>query len=396
MAHLQKNIVLLLAVLAIAAGPVTARADPSADAKAEAKKHYDRAMELNEDGQVAAAIIELKRCYGIAPHHTVLYNLGQAYISLSKPVEAVAALQRYLVEGGKAIKPARRAEVEKEIARQTRRIATLDIRGLPDDAVVTIDGEDVGKALLANPVRVGVGRHVVSATAAGYVAAEAKIEVSGEDSKVVELKLVAQAGEPSLPVPVVAGAGPGEPRPAPPAVPIPAAVAPQAVALEAASNPAMAAPSVASTPPATPDTATNAATAKQMPPGLNLAPAQGEVAASADGSKARNLRIAGLVTGGVGVVSLLTGVILWEAATATNDHAVSELSTNPAQAHTDRNVAENLATGANVCLIAGGVLVGAGAIATWISFDIDAPSKSMAIAPAVGPNFAGLTAKGVW
>jgi tetratricopeptide (TPR) repeat protein len=157
----------------MAAASGTARADVTAESKAEAKKHYDRAMGLNEDGQVAAAIIELKRCYEIAPHHTVLYNLGQAYISLGKPVEAVDALQRYLEEGDKAIHPARRAAVEREIARQKTRIALLVIRALPAGAMVSVDGDDVGKTPLANPVRVGVGRHVVSATAAGYEPGEA-------------------------------------------------------------------------------------------------------------------------------------------------------------------------------------------------------------------------------
>ena len=201
MAHLRQKIVLLLAMLAIPAMPIAARADNGA--KAEAKKHFDRAMELNQDGQVAEAIVELKRCYEISPHHAVLYSLGQAYITLAKPVEAVAALQRFLDEGGKAIKADRRAEVEKEIARQKTRIATLEIRGLPDGAAVTIDGDEAGKVPLATPVRVGVGKHIVAATAAGYETGEAKIEVAGEDNKVVELKLVPRAGQP----PAVAAVG---------------------------------------------------------------------------------------------------------------------------------------------------------------------------------------------
>jgi tetratricopeptide (TPR) repeat protein len=189
MAHLLKKIILVLAVLAIPAGPVFARADSAAKARAEAKKHFDRAMELNNDGQVAEAVIEFKRAYEIAPQHTVLYNLGQAYITLAKPVEAVAALQRYLDEGGKDIKPARRAEVEQEIARQTTRIATLEIRGLPDGAQVRVNGADVGKAPLGKWISVGIGDHVVSATAEGYDPAEVKVTVAGEDRKTVELTL---------------------------------------------------------------------------------------------------------------------------------------------------------------------------------------------------------------
>jgi alpha-tubulin suppressor-like RCC1 family protein len=189
MVHVLKKIILVLAMLAIPAGPVFARADSAAKARAEAKKHFDRAMELNDDGQVAEAVIEFKRAYEIAPHHTVLYNLGQAYITLAKPVEAVAALQRYLDEGGKAIKPSRRAEVEQEIVRQKTRIATLEIRGLPDSSRVRVNGVDVGKAPLGEPILVGIGDHVVSATAEGYDPAEVRVTVAGEDRRTIELTM---------------------------------------------------------------------------------------------------------------------------------------------------------------------------------------------------------------
>lgn len=200
MENLLNKIILGLMALAIAAGPSAVRADSAANARAEAKKHFDRALELNEDGQTAEAVIELNRCYELAPHHTVLYNLGQAYITLARPVEAVTALRRYLDEGGAAIKPARHAEVEQEIARQTTRIATLEIRGLPAGAVLTIDGDQVGKGPLVAPVRVGVGKHVVAATAAGYEPAEVQVTVAGEDRRTVDLTLKAgsvQAGCPA-------------------------------------------------------------------------------------------------------------------------------------------------------------------------------------------------------
>jgi tetratricopeptide (TPR) repeat protein len=345
-------------VLAIPVGPIAARADSTADARAEAKKHYDRAMELNEDGQVAEAVIELKRCYDLSPHHTVLYNLGQAYITLAKPVEAVAALQRYLDEGGKDIKPARRAEVEQEIARQKTRIATLEIRGLPDGAVVTIDGDDVGKVPLVAPLRVGVGKHVVAATAAGYEPGEEKIEIAGEDRKVVDLKLVPR---PAQPFPAAA------PAPVPASVPAPA-----------------------------PNMLSTSATWAQPAPGTSLAPPQGDVAVSAERWKWSSLRIGGIVAASVGAAGLVTGGILWEVAKDKNSEANNQLPSSYLQARSTRNRAEDLATGANACLIAGGVLAGVGVITTLLSFIDDSPPKSVALAPTLGPNFAGLTMNRVW
>jgi hypothetical protein len=133
---------------------------------------------------------------------------------------------------------------------------------------------------------------------------------------------------------------------------------------------------------------------------MSLAPVQGEVATSAEGARWSALRIAGIVTASVGVVGLVTGGILWAAATSKNDHAVSQwqayTTSSQEQARSTRSDAESLATGANVCLIAGGVLAGVGAITTLLTFVDDGPSKSVALAPALGPNFAGLTMKGVW
>ena len=94
----------------------------------------------------------------VAPQPTSLYDQGKAYVTLSKPVEAVNALQRYLDEDVKSIKPALRTEVEREIARQKKRIATIEIRGLPDGASLTVDGEDTGKAPLSGPLRVAIGK----------------------------------------------------------------------------------------------------------------------------------------------------------------------------------------------------------------------------------------------
>ena len=346
---------MLTAILAIVAAPFVARAESTEAARAEAKKHYDRAMGLNEDGQVAEAVIELKRAYEIAPHYAVLYNLGQAYITLAKPVDAVVALQRYLDEGGKAIKADRRAEVEKEIARQKTRIATLVVRGLPDGAVVTIDGDEVGKTPLTGSVRVGVGKHVVAATAVGYEAGEAKIEVAGEDSKMVELKLVAKAGQPVPAAPVAAST--------------PAVAAPLETPAKTTPTLAPAARTPEAIPPAAPGSSFTSATSPTPAPGVNLPPKQGENATGSD------LRIAGLLAAGLGAASIVTGGILWgETLDKTTD-------------------TRGLKEGASVCWIAGVALTGVGLL---LVFGEEGASRSMALAAAVGPSFAGLSANGTW
>ena len=98
----------------------------------------------------------------------------------------------------------------------------------------------------------------------------------------------------------------------------------------------------------------------------------------------------------MGVVGLVVGGALWQAALDKNSEAEGQLSSNPSRAHNTRGDAEGLATGANVLLVAGGVLTGLGVVATLLGFDDGGSSKSVALAPALGPNFAGLTMQGSW
>ena len=185
----------LVIVLGALAAPQAARAG----VKEEARKHYDRAVELVDDGQLEGAIVEFQRSYDLTHHFAVLYNIGQVYVSLARPVEAVDAYERYLADGGRKIPADRRAEVEKEIVRQKARIATLEIHGLPRGANVRLDGNEIGRAPISAPVRVGVGKHTIAASAEGYDSAEKEVVVAGEDHKAVELVLAKRVVESPAP-----------------------------------------------------------------------------------------------------------------------------------------------------------------------------------------------------
>jgi hypothetical protein len=186
------------AVLLLAMGWASAAA--AADPKVEAKERFDHALTLVDQGAFAEAIAEFQRAYELMPHYTVLYNLGQAYVGLGRPVEAVDALTRYLGQGGSEIPSARRAEVEAEIRRQQARIAVVTLQVEPAGATVTLDDREVGHSPLPDPLRVGVGNHQVAARLEGYQRAERRFSVAGEERAIVSLKLEPE----SAPVP-----GPG-------------------------------------------------------------------------------------------------------------------------------------------------------------------------------------------
>jgi PEGA domain len=320
--------------------------------KEEARKHYDRALELADEGQLEGAIVEFQRSYDLTHHFAVLYNMGQVFVSLARPVEAVDAYERYLANGGKKIPAARRAEVEQEIARQNARIATLEIRGLPEGAVARLDGKEIGKAPIAAPVRVGVGTHAIAASAEGYDPAEIEVTVAGEDRRVVELALAKHVVETPPPRPVVEQTQPPVARVA---LPAPEASAP---VVSAAVEP------------------------------------------SAKPKSRSNLRIAGIASGAAGVAGMVVGAVCWGLAKSRHDDAVTNWNLyRDAKAQQLQGDAQDYATAGNTVFIVGGAL----AVLGVVLYFVGAPDSQRAIPdthahlmPAVGPGFAGLNAGGTW
>jgi hypothetical protein len=326
------------AFLILLLGQLAATRIAYAGANEEARRHFDRAVELVDDGQLEGALVEFQRSYDLTRHFAVLYNIGQVLVSLARPVEAFDAYQRYLAEGRDLIPAARRIEVENEMLRQKARIATLEIHGLPLGATVRVDGKEIGRAPIATPLRVAVGKHSITAAADGYDAAATEISVAGEDHRAVSLTLTKSA------VPV-----------APPAAP-PAYVAPPA-------------PAVVATPAATP---------LAKPP-------------------MSKLRIAGIVGAAVGVAGLAAGAAFGIAAKSRHDDALNVYRDDYPKAQSLQGEAKDFVTAANVSFIAGGALVALGVVAIILGkSDQGAASPHAYLVPSVGPGSAGLAAGGTW
>ena len=347
-----KQTAFLVIILGALAAPQATRAGE----KEEARKHYDRAIELVDDGQLEGAIVEFQRSYDLTHHFAVLYNIGQVFVSMAKPVEAMDAYERYLMDGGKKIPAARRAEVEQEITRQKARIATLEIHGLPEGAVVRLDGKDIGKAPITAPVRVGVGTHAIAASAEGYDPADTEVTVAGEDQRVVELALakhVVEAPPPPPMVPVV------EPPPPPVAPVAPPAVAPAASAAVVS---------------------------------IGLEPITKPRFVS-------NIQIAGIASGTAGVAGMVAGAVCWALAKSRHDDAVGYVNQNTGRAQQLQGDAQDYATAGNTVFIVGGALAALGVVLYFVG-DSDrqaaTPDTHAYLMPTLGPGFAGLNAGGTW
>ncbi|HEY8923146.1 MAG TPA: tetratricopeptide repeat protein, partial [Polyangia bacterium] len=206
-----------------------ARADraPATDdqgrAKAEALEHFEQGVRLGESGSYREAAAEFERAYRLSPHYAVLYNLGQAYMALGQPVEAVEALQRYLTEGASQVPAARRSEVQAAIKQQRARIGSVVLEANVDGAALLVDGVTVGRSPLPSPVRVARGEHQITAVLDGYRATPRTVTVSGDGARVTTvLERVAPAEQGVAPAPPV----PTTLAPSRPPAPAPEAPAP--------------------------------------------------------------------------------------------------------------------------------------------------------------------------
>jgi hypothetical protein len=185
---MRRAVVIITAVLALEA---SARADqppaPAGALRAEAAERFDRAMLLLDEGDDAAAVAELRRVDEIAPHPRVLYNLGLAYASLNRPIEAVAALDRVLAAPGTL--PADSLGRARQVRdQQARRVATLEITtSVP--AAIQVDGIDVGKTPLEKPVAVAAGTRLIAVVAPGYLPARREITIAGQTAEHIQFEL---------------------------------------------------------------------------------------------------------------------------------------------------------------------------------------------------------------
>jgi PEGA domain-containing protein len=155
----------------------------------EAVSHFERGVKLYEELDWRAALIEFERAYSIAPHYAVLYNIGQCRYQLQDYAGALAAFERYLALGG-AQGPADvgrrvKATVDDLHGRVARVVVTTDV----DDAEITVDDVVVGRTPLASPLVVSEGRRKIGASKTGHAAAARTLDLAGNDSTEVNLRL---------------------------------------------------------------------------------------------------------------------------------------------------------------------------------------------------------------
>jgi len=159
------------------------------EASLGAREHFARGVELMRSGEFDRAAEEFEGAYQVSPHYSVLYNLGQAYAAIGKPVEAARAFSRYLELGASAVGPARRAEVEDSIRRLNQRITRVLLNIEPRGADVFLDGRALDPTSLSAPIQLTTGTHHLQVTHTGYMPAVQPFEAPLGRTESVSVKL---------------------------------------------------------------------------------------------------------------------------------------------------------------------------------------------------------------
>lgn len=169
--------------------------------KSEAVARFQSGISLFDDKDFAAALVEFRRAYAVAPNFRVLYNMAQCCYEMQDYVCALTSFERYLAEGGTRLPHARRTEVARDIKNLESRVGKLEIVANLAGAEVSIDDVAVGTTPLAAAVALSVGRRKVIVTKAGYVSMSRVVELGGLETQrlvvdLAEVPLAPQATPP--------------------------------------------------------------------------------------------------------------------------------------------------------------------------------------------------------
>lgn len=182
---------LALAIALLLAGPV--HAEPAATTSGTAAAHFERGLVHAKNAELALAAREFEAAYAKSPHYSVLYNLGQAYTALGRPVEATKAFELYLTQGGTNIDTSRRDEVRALLELNSKRIGKLVLRVAQPTLRVWLDGDELNPVQRDQPIPLSAGRHTLLYADGASVPASRVISIVSGQELAIELSAASGA-----------------------------------------------------------------------------------------------------------------------------------------------------------------------------------------------------------
>ncbi len=177
----------LLAILVLALSFASTPARASENASREAAKHFQRGVDLYNDGDFRGALVEFRKAYQVWPRANVLYDIGQTEYQLLDYASALKTLERYLAETGP--NATHRQEVESTVEVLRGRVGRILLTTDGGACDVLVDDQPSGTTPLDAPLLVSVGPRKIAVHCAGDRAAIKRLEVAAGETVRVELKV---------------------------------------------------------------------------------------------------------------------------------------------------------------------------------------------------------------
>ncbi|MGZ3416624.1 MAG: PEGA domain-containing protein [Polyangiales bacterium] len=154
----------------------------------DAKKHWDSALLLYEDSNWEGALTEFKTAYDMSKEPRVLRNVAVCEKNLKRYSDAIATLQKAVVEGTD-FEPELSTQIKDEIDILMPLTSMITVEVSEPGAEVSVDGRVIGTSPLSGTFRVNVGERSFTAKKAGFLDITVKQNVAGSTGATVKLVL---------------------------------------------------------------------------------------------------------------------------------------------------------------------------------------------------------------
>jgi hypothetical protein len=189
----------IAAALLLAFAPATFPAPAFAQASAEdpittmARARFKEGVEFYDKGQYEQARASFLQAYALKKHPAVLLNLAWSCLKGGHALEAEKYFKQFLVDGKDISTDKQRADANDGLNQARAKLGHIEIQAAAGTDV-TIDGNHIGTAPVAEPVSVEPGAHTVTFKASDGTTETESVSVLGGEKAVARFRGGAAAG----------------------------------------------------------------------------------------------------------------------------------------------------------------------------------------------------------
>jgi hypothetical protein len=144
---------------------------------ARGQKLYDKGDIEKALEEYESALVDYQAAYEAFPDPKIYYPIAQAEQRLGRFVDALQHYQQ-LLEEGKDVAGQLRNQVERELIDVKKNLAAVLIEAQPEGALVLIDGSQVARTPMQQPVFVEPGAHTLTVKLEGFKTVEKKVDLA--------------------------------------------------------------------------------------------------------------------------------------------------------------------------------------------------------------------------